>query len=363
MTVVHRHRFADSARAARTAVAGRGTRLLLAASLLAGCAWVVRRQTRRAEAANPPQGRLIDVDGVRLHVLERGDPGAPALVLLHGVGGSVRELGLSGLIGRAAVRYRVLAIDRPGHGHSGAQRRRDTHPRQQARLLLHALDALGVDQALVLGHSAGAQPAIAMALQAPGRVRGLVLVGGYYRPSLRLDALMALPPLLPLLGGLMRRTLSPLLGRALWPLGSWRVFSPREVTEPFRSDYPVWMALRPRALQANARESASMPRWAAEMAPRYASLKPPVVIVAGAGDRMVNTKWQAEWLHAQLPGSRLHVLADTGHMVHHVATHEVMKAIDEADKLAHAAWGAQQLRHWAHEAAASGASAAAAATP
>jgi pimeloyl-ACP methyl ester carboxylesterase len=328
------------------------TAALFATGLLAGCAWAVRRQARRVEAANPPHGRILTVDGVPLHLVERGDADAPVVVMLHGNGASARELELSGLVARAAVRFRVLAFDRPGYGHSGRPSGHRYGADDQARLVLRALDALGVEHAIVLGHSWGTLPAISMALLAPQRVRSLVLVSGYYRPSARIDAAWLSLPAVPLVGTLARHTVLPLIDRLLWPGLMRLMFAPREVAEPFRSDYPVWMSLRPRTLLAGGVESALMVPTAARLARRLAQLKPPVVIVAGAGDRIVNPHWHAEWLHDQLPGSALRLVPDTGHMVHHIATQEVANAIVQADKMAHAAWGAKQLRDWSHQAAA-----------
>lgn len=327
------------------------TAALWTAGVLAGCAWAVQRQTRRAEAAHPPRGRFLTVDGVPLHLIERGDADAPVVVMLHGLRMSARELELSGLVARAAVRFRVLAFDRPGYGHSPRPSGRRWGPAEQARLVLDALDALGIEQAIVLGHSWGTLPAIEMALQAPQRVRGLVLVSGYYRPSARLDVPWMSVPAVPLVGALARRTVWPLVNRALWPAFARMMFAPREVAEPFRSDYPVWMSLRPQALLANAADAAAMVPAAARLARRLPQLQPPAVIVAGTGDRMVNPRWHAQWLHGQLPGSALRLVPDTGHMVHHIATQEVANAITQADRMAQAAWGAAQLRDWSRRAA------------
>lgn len=305
-----------------------------AAALLAGCALFVRYQTRKTEAAHPPRGRLLTVDGVRLHVLERGSEDAPVLVLLHGNGSMAAELELSGLLGRAALHYRVLAFDRPGYGHSDAPPEGDRSPEAQAWLIDGALQQLGVDKAIVLGHSWGTLVASALALQSPHRVRALVLVDGYYRPGPRFDVPWLSAPAVPLLGTLMRHTVSPLLSRLLWPAFTWRMWAPREVTEPFKSQYPVWMSLRPSQLLSSAAESALMIPAAWRLQRQRSRLSMPLVIVAGAKDLMVNTGWHARHLHEALPGSRLHVVPHAGHMVHHVATHEVMKAIDEAAAMA-----------------------------
>jgi pimeloyl-ACP methyl ester carboxylesterase len=236
----------------------------------------------------------------------------------------------SGLVGRAAVRYRVLAFDRPGYGHSDAPPRGARDPFSQARLIGQALDRLGVEQALVFGHSWGTLVALALALQQPQRVRALVLASGYYRAGPRADVAWLSTPALPVLGTLMRHTVSPLLSRLLWPAFCWRMFSPREVTEPFRSQYPVWMSLRPGQLLASAAESALMIPSALQLQRRYGELRMPLVIVGGDADRMVRTHRHAEYLHEAVPGSRVHVLPGAGHMVHHVATLGVLRAIDEA---------------------------------
>ncbi|MED5620976.1 alpha/beta fold hydrolase [Ideonella sp. BN130291] len=312
-----------------------GVRVAGATAFLATCALVVRHQARKAEAAHPPRGRLLMVNGVRVHVVERGDADAPPLVLLHGNGAMAEELLLSGLVNRAAVRYRVLVFDRPGYGHSERPAGTTWDPPAQAALIHAALDQLGVRRPIVLGHSWGAMVAVAMALSRPMDVSALVLLAGYVHPSVRMDVPWMAAPALPLLGRLMRHTVSPLLSRLLWPAFTWRLFSPREVTEPFKSDYPVWMSLRPSQLQAAAAESALMVPSAIKLQRRYGELQLPVVLVAGEQDRMLSTRWQAEWLHKALPGSRLKVVPQAGHMVHHVATHEVMKAIDEAAEMAH----------------------------
>jgi hypothetical protein len=64
---------------------------------------------QKAERRNPPLGRFITVDGVRLHYVERGT-GTP-LVLLHGNGSMIEDFQSSGLIDLAAQKYRVIAID------------------------------------------------------------------------------------------------------------------------------------------------------------------------------------------------------------------------------------------------------------
>ena len=73
-----------------------GIALVCGLAALAASAIYVHWQVRRVERQNPPHGRFITVDGVRLHYVERGD--GDALVLLHGNGSMALDFELAGLI-------------------------------------------------------------------------------------------------------------------------------------------------------------------------------------------------------------------------------------------------------------------------
>jgi pimeloyl-ACP methyl ester carboxylesterase len=194
---------------------------------LAASAFANHRLARRAERRNPPLGRFLESDGVRLHLLERG-AGTP-LVLLHGNGGMIQDFLSSGLFDQAAGRFRVLAFDRPGYGYSERPRGRLWTPEAQADLLAGALRGLGAERAVVLGHSWGAQVAVALALRHPDLVGSLVLEAGYFYPSARLDFVPLSLPAVPVLGDLLLHTVSPLLSRLLWPRLMRKIFGPQPV--------------------------------------------------------------------------------------------------------------------------------------
>ena len=154
-----------------------------AAAALGAAALYTNRKTHEAERMYPPVGRFLSVDGVRLHNIERGT-GEP-LLLIHGNGTLIQDFTISGLVDRLSERYRVIVIDRPGYGYTTRPRQLWT-PRAHATLFQAALQQLGVDRAIVLGHSWGTMVAVSLALQAPALVRGLVLLSGYYFPTARL---------------------------------------------------------------------------------------------------------------------------------------------------------------------------------
>lgn len=305
----------------------RGALVLAVGAALAAAAVVVRQKARQAERDNPPLGQFVEVDGVRLHYVERGQ-GQP-LVLLHGNGSMVEDFIISGLFDRAAASYRVIAFDRPGHGHSVRPAGTGSSPEAQAALLHEAMLRIGVERPIVLGHSWGTLVALALALDYPADVGGLVLLSGYYFPTPRPDALLAAPPAIPVLGALLRYTVSPLMGRLIWPLLKKALFDPAPVPQQF-GGFPIWMTLRPSQLQASAAESALMVPSAISLRRRYRELTVPLVIMAGAGDRFANTRHQSGRLHELLPGSELRVVEGMGHMVHQLVPLEVMAAIDAA---------------------------------
>jgi pimeloyl-ACP methyl ester carboxylesterase len=298
-----------------------------AAAALLGSAAFVHQRAWQAERRNPPRGRFVEIEGVRLHYVERGE--GPPLVMLHGLGSMVEELALSPLFALAASRYRVIAIDRPGYGHSSRPRGRWWGPQAQAQLIHRMLATLGVERPLLLGHSFGALVALALALEHPASLKGVVLASGYYFPTTRIDVPLLAPPAIPVLGDLLRHTVSPLIGRAMWPGMLRLMFRPAPVPAYF-ARFPVWMALRPSQLRATGEEAAVLIPSIMSLQKRYASLERPPVVVAGAQDRYVDPGRHSQRLAAMIPGSELLLSPRAGHMVHHSDPRRVLQAIERA---------------------------------
>jgi pimeloyl-ACP methyl ester carboxylesterase len=280
---------------------------------------------QKAEQRNPPKGRFIMVEGVHLHYVERGT-GTP-LVLLHGNGSMIEDFQSSGLIDLAAKKYRVIAFDRPGFGHSNRPRGTVWTAEAQADLIAAALKELGVARAIVLGHSWGTLVALALAVKYPQEVQALILASGYYYPKARADVVILSPPAVPLIGDLLSHTISPLLGRLMWPLLLRKIFGPSQVPEKFKG-FPEEMAVRPSQIRASAAESALMTPSANTLRKQYRLLQMPVAIVAGAEDRLIESE-QSAHLHRDIPHSTLQSVPGAGHMVHQTATGNIMDAIDK----------------------------------
>jgi pimeloyl-ACP methyl ester carboxylesterase len=273
-------------------------------------------------------GKFVEIDGVRLHYIEQGE-GDP-LVLLHGNGSMIQDFQCSGLIDMAAKTFRVIAFDRPGYGYSERPRGTIWSPAAQAGLIHRALVRMGVRRTHVFGHSWGTSVAIALALRHPEAVASLVLASGHFYPSLRADVVTMSGPAVPILGDLMSFTISPLIGRAMWPSTVRRLFLPKPVPEKFKG-FPEEMALRPAHIRANAGEAALMIPDAFAFQGEYGNLKMPVVIIAGNEDKIVSVEQSAR-LHRQIRQSTFHRILGAGHMVHQTETSRVMSAINEASQ-------------------------------
>lgn len=117
----------------------------------------------------------VELSTGTLHYREHGQ-GVP-LVLLHANPGDSRDF--DAVVPELARHYRVLALDWPGYGASAMRPR----PGDATALAFYGalrefIEALRLQPALYLGNSVGGNAAARLAIEAPARVRGLVLVAG-----------------------------------------------------------------------------------------------------------------------------------------------------------------------------------------
>jgi len=125
-----------------------------------------------ADAGEGPAPQKVDVGGRRIRYLKSGLSGE-AVLLLHGFGG---DLG-NWLFNHQALaeKHAVYALDLPGHGESSKDVGAGTLD-ELAAVAAAFLEAVGVQSAHLVGHSLGGAVALAMASNAPERVRSLSLV-------------------------------------------------------------------------------------------------------------------------------------------------------------------------------------------
>ncbi|MCY1210312.1 putative aminoacrylate hydrolase RutD [compost metagenome] len=290
-------------------VAGLLTGLLVA---LGAALWLYTLRTvRRIEAAMPPRGRFVEVPGARLHVVERGQ--GPAVLLVHGLSGQLENFGY-GMIEPLARHFRVIAVDRPGAGHSTRVAGTAADLPAQAEALAALCDQLGLEKPLVVGHSLGGAIALALAIHHPGRVGGLALIAPLTQPPKAISPVfqaMTVP-------GALRRLLAWTL---VVPMSERRreevmdiVFGP----DPFPLDFPTrgggLLALRPSHFLAASEDLIGAARSLPALLPHYGSLRVPVSVLYGRDDRILDFAEHGEALVARVPGATL-TLVDGGHML------------------------------------------------
>jgi pimeloyl-ACP methyl ester carboxylesterase len=239
----------------------------------------------------------------------------------------------SGITERAACGHRVIAFDRPGFGYSERPRGRRWGPSEQAKFFLRAFSLLGIEQPIVVGHSWGTLVALALALEDPDQVAGLVLLSGYYYPLPRSQANAFAPFGFPFVDDVLRHTALLLGGHLMASNAVRRVFAPCSVPERFKKLYSIPHALRPSQIKAVAEEAEMLVDSARTFSELYRELNLPVRLIAGSDDRIVETDKHSARLHRELGTSTFHSVPGIGHMVHHAAPEEVIAAIVAVSKM------------------------------
>ena len=310
------------------------------AAALGALALFNNASARAAERRHPPRGRFVRVDGpdghdVRLHALDTGEPvngdGGPPVVLLHGNVVTSDDWMTAGIMDRLD-RRRVIAFDRPGFGHSERPRGVRWGAREQAALFIEACERMGVRRPVVVGHSWGTLPALAWALEAPETITGAVLLSGYYYPTTRVDGMFAATAAVPVLGDLLRHTVSPPFMRATLGAVEKGLFDPREVPDRFSREFPHELTWRPGQLRAIASEGAIMVDEAEQLQAMIARSRrgpssPPLALMAGLEDKVVDPHDQTARLARELANTTLELVPGTGHMVHHAVPETVRRMV------------------------------------
>ena len=306
-------------RVVRRAVVGLVVLLLLV--LLVGAAstawW-----TARAEDRWPPGGELLAVDGVDVHVRCRGE--GPLVVLAHGVTGTTAEW--EPLQDLAADRYRLCAVDRPGHGWSS--RPDDAGLAAQADLFVDVAGQLSDEPAVLVGHSWAGQALLLAGLDRPDEVAGLVLVAAVTHPEPgRPSAPLYRAMQAPVLGPLLRRTVATPFGRLNVDDELREAWAPQtppdEVVDRARDLWP-----RPSQVDALTADALTDRSVLADRVDEYPDLQVPVAVVIGGADRVVDPDDHGLRLAHELDAVTVVERPDVGHAVPEVAPDAVLDGLD-----------------------------------
>ena len=243
------------------------------------------------------------VRGLRLysHEPSESDPRAPAILFLHGSGGTHRHW--IPQVRHFAPPYRTVALDLPGHGASegdGAESIAEYRDWVEA-----FMDAAGMEQAFLVGHSMGGAIALAFALKAPARLSGIGLVGTGARLRVHPSILEGLRDNPEQAAGLLSQwSYAPSSGADLPAQGK------KELLKGSLA-----------ALERDLRACDAF-----DAMKEVDRIRVPTVVVCGAEDRLTPVKY-AQYLHDRIPGALLAVIPGAGHMVMLEKPEEVNRAL------------------------------------
>jgi pimeloyl-ACP methyl ester carboxylesterase len=294
--------------------------LPLGALVTAIGSWLIGR-------THSPRGRFVKVRRMRQHVVELGPDDAMPIVLIHGAGCNLEDMRLA-LGEQLAARHRVILIDRPGLGWSKRKGRDGSAPKVQAAVLHDVLDALGIDRAIIVGHSWGGALAASFALDYPDRTVALILLASplypHTHPTTSLYVLFAMP----ILGWIYARTLALPLGLLFVGLALGSAFLPQRPPRDYLKRSAGLLLLRPLTFLANARDMADLKRNLEPQPPRYRELAMPILVMSGAADFVVAPQLHSMAFAAAVPHAKLVMLPGIGHMLHHASTGRVIEEIE-----------------------------------
>jgi pimeloyl-ACP methyl ester carboxylesterase len=286
-----------------------------------------KQKVREAESEFPPNGEFIEVEGIKLHYVLRGE--GQAVVCLHG--GVLWANDFSRLMELGSENYQFYAFDRPGYGYSERPTDQKLTPVDQARLLHQALQKLGVEQPIIVGHSWSGLLTLAYALEYPEHISGMVLVGGAFYggeayAAGRADKVISFLVQAPVLGQAVSQTILVPFAKLMVGGMMKTTFAPDPVPDGYTETAKALFA-RPGQFRANREDVDAFRPTADLLAPQFSSIQTPTVIVVGEQDPF-HPQEQSHRLHKELVHSELVVLPDSGHMLPQAHPEPLLDIID-----------------------------------
>jgi len=293
------------------------------AALLALNTIIVNGQTKEAEVTIEG-GKILELPGGAVQVLDRGSRRGSPIVLLHCYSCSLHWWdAMAPLLGR---RHRVIRVDLLGHG--GSQKPASGYEiDEQAALVAGALDQLGVQGAVVVGHSMGFSVATALATRATQLVDRLVNIGEGPEP----DA-CSLP-------ALARLAYAPVLGQAAWRLtpdflvdeAYKRAFAPGyEIASGFPNPDQVVEDLDAMTFTSFRDAERANDDYVSELSldQRLQRLPVPLLSIFGSEDQICDPESSQE-AYRTVPGARLATIEGAGHSPNVEKPRETAALIEE----------------------------------
>lgn len=294
------------------------------------CLVVATRLTaHQIERRNPPVGAFVEIEGARIHFVhvpatEAAD--LPPLVFVHGASANLNDQ-MAPLRPLLEGRAEMLFLDRPGLGWSQRGTGHDT-PDGQARLIGALMSRLGIERAILVGHSFGAGVVTAFALEHPERTQGLVYVSPATHPwKSGATSWYYKLTVIPVIGWLFSETVTMPAGVMRMSEATECVFAPNPAPPDYLRRAGIELVLRPAAFRANAVDVESLNAYAAANWRRYSTITAPAVVISGDRDTVVFEELHSAGLARDLPNAKAVWVHNLGHKPDWIAPDLVVDAI------------------------------------
>jgi len=295
---------------------------LVLLSLISGTSRVAIAGSQDRQCEQPAE-HFINIENTRVRYVEAG--AGPVVVLIHGNAGSVDDFDFESL-GLLCRDYRVIAVDRPGHGKSARPSDADANLRYQTRLLHETLSRLGVTHPVLVGHSWGGSLALAYAVEYPTELSAIVLLAPAAYSDGGPDQFMRAVLKTPIVGDVSLTMGRVIFGQHQLKKELQKAFYPESVPEEYlRQASASW--LRHKQLRAILEDEYSLDRDLEKVSRHYSEISIPVVIVTGDHDKVVSAKQNAYRLKTSITHSQLIELKNTGHQVPQTHPESIFNAV------------------------------------
>jgi len=279
------------------------------------------REAMIAKYANESSRFLDDGHGGKIHFRDQGNKNGPAILLIHGSNSMLQTW--EPLVALLGDKYHLISLDLYGHGLTGPNPTGVYDAESNIAEVVKVLDAVGVDKAYWVGNSMGGWLTWRAGLSVPERTAGLVLIdasGAQVEQKSK-----------PYLGA---RLAQSWVGQMLLPEITPRflvkssleetVAKPEQLTEELVDRY--WELLRFPGNRQAAVDRAKTPREP-EKWREIGSLKIPVLLLWGEQDKVIPLS-HARAFEAAIPGSKLIIYGDAGHLPMEETPEQVARDID-----------------------------------
>ena len=296
---------------------------LILLSLLSGSVHVAIAVADYADQCEKPKEHYLNIENTRVRYVESG--AGPDIVLIHGNAGSVDDFDFQSL-GRLCRNYRVIAIDRPGHGKSDRPRGSDATLPYQTQLLHETLSHLGVTCPVLVGHSWGGSLALAYAVDYPKELSAIVLLAPAAYADGGPDQFMRAVLKTPVIGDVSLTMGRVILGKQLLKKELRKAFYPDSVPDEYLRHASVsWLGHK--QVRAILEDEYDLDQELRKISKHYSEITIPVVIVTGDHDKVVSAEHNAIRLKTSISQSQLIELKNTGHQIPQTHPESIYKAL------------------------------------